>query len=83
LNSRITRRTWFSSVCSTRAISGAEDFASDANTICARWRSANTFDWREIRRSFTTSSGVNSRTYTDAGRATTGPLRIDNTTRQS
>jgi hypothetical protein len=74
LKSRITRRTWFSSVWSTRAISGADDPASEANTICARWRSANTFDWREIRRSFTASSGINSRTNTDAGRATTAPF---------
>jgi len=67
----ITRRTWFSSVCNTRAISGADDRASDANTICARWRNANTFDWREIRRSFNASSDDNARTNTDAGRPTT------------
>jgi hypothetical protein len=36
LKSRITRRTWFSSVCSTRAISDAGDLASDANRIWAR-----------------------------------------------
>ena len=71
LNSAITRRTWFSSVCNTRAISGADDRASDANRICARCRNANTFDWREIRRSFCASSADNSRTNTDAGRATT------------
>jgi hypothetical protein len=36
LNSAITRRTWFSSVRRTRAISGADTLVSDANRICAR-----------------------------------------------
>jgi hypothetical protein len=67
----MTRRTWFSSVCNTRAISGAVDLASDTNTIWARWRNANTFDWRNIRRSRCASSGNRSRTNTDAGRPMT------------
>jgi len=65
----MTRRTWFSSVWSTRAISVAEDRASEARMIWALCRSAKTFDWREILRSFTDSSSLNAKTNTDAGRA--------------
>ena len=36
LNSAITPRTWFSSVCNTRAISRADTSESDAKRICAR-----------------------------------------------
>ncbi len=51
-------------------MSGAATPESDASRICARWRRANTFDWRDMRRSRTASSPVNSLTKIDGGRAT-------------